>query len=142
MLRSATVLVSLLSILVSVGCDSSTNPSAGGGPGDVARGQYLVTEVALCQDCHAARGPDGQFLADRWLLGQPLPFQPSAPMPVWADIAPPIAGLYGYTDEQAMTVLTQGVGKLGQTLRPPMPAYRFNARDAKDVLAYLRSLAK
>lgn len=107
---------------------------------DVVRGKYLVTRVGLCQDCHSPRGADGRFIADEWLQGQILPFKPTAPMPAWAEVAPAIAGLVGYTDEQALKALTQGVGVTGQPFRPPMPAYRLNDRDARDVIAYLRAV--
>jgi hypothetical protein len=61
------------------------------------------------------------------------------PMP-WADKSPDIAGLPGWTDEQAITFFM--TGKLnGAAPRPPMPAFRFNKEDARAVTAYLRSLA-
>ena len=58
----------------------------------------------------------------------------------WVGTAPPIAGLEGWTDQQAITFLTTGIDKDGKRPRPPMPEYRFNRTDAADVVAYLRSL--
>ncbi len=108
---------------------------------DAKRGEYLVTRVGMCQDCHTQRGDDGAFRMDRWLHGSPLPFAPSVPMPVWAAASPRIAGLPGYTDEAAVRFLTTGVTPAGSHARPPMPEFRFSEEDARDVVAYLRSLS-
>jgi mono/diheme cytochrome c family protein len=108
---------------------------------DLARGEYLVTKVGMCQDCHTQRGEGGAFRMDRWLHGTSLPFAPTVPMPVWAAAAPRIAGLPGYTDEAAVRFLTTGVTPAGTHARPPMPEFRFDVQDARDVVAYLRSLS-
>lgn len=108
---------------------------------DPQRGEYLVTRVGLCQDCHTQRGDDGAFRMDRWLQGTTLPFAPTVPMPVWAAASPRIAGLPGYTDEAAVRFLTIGVTPAGTHARPPMPEFRFDEADARDVVAYLRTLS-
>ena len=107
----------------------------------IAEGQRIVENVALCTDCHARRLPSGEFDRTHWLQGSVLAFQPLVKMP-WSADAPAIAGLPGYTDEKAMTLLTTGRLPSGEALRPPMPAYRLNESEAKAVVAYLRSLAK
>ena len=107
--------------------------------GNAVRGKYLATQTGLCQDCHSARDEKGQYLQEKWLQGAPIMFTPSIEIP-WAGTAPPIAGLEGWTDQQAITFLTTGVDKDGKRPRPPMPEYRFNRTDAADVVAYLRSL--
>ena len=104
---------------------------------DAVRGRYLVERVGLCQDCHSPRNERGEFVAERWLTGSPLPFAPTIPMP-WAQASKPIAGLPGLDDEQALTFLTTGVLPGGRTPLPPMPPYRFAHDDALDVIAYLR----
>lgn len=103
------------------------------------RGRYLVEHVGLCADCHSPRDEKGAFLRDRWLLGSPLPFQPTVPMP-WAPVAPPLAGLPSMTEAQAMTFLQTGQRPSGSPVRPPMPPFRFGAEDARAVVAYLKSL--
>ncbi|WP_415909415.1 c-type cytochrome [Oleiharenicola sp. Vm1] len=108
----------------------------------VARGRYLVENVAGCGDCHSPRDPRGQIPAGQHLMGTPLPFAPTVPMPAWAAQAPQIAGLPGYTDAQAVTLFTQGTKPDGSMPRPPMPQFRFTAEDARAVVAYLRSLKK
>ena len=67
-------------------------------------------------------------------------FKPLMEMP-WAAAAPGIAGLPGYTDEQAVAFLMTGVRPNGTKCLPPMPEYRMSHAEAGDVAAYLRSLA-
>lgn len=107
----------------------------------IERGRYLTFDVAGCIDCHSPRDQNGQFLADRHLTGAVLAFAPTVPMP-WAPAAPAIAGLEGYTDEQAVKFLMTGIRPSGVPPLPPMPAYRLNEADAKAVVAYLRSLGR
>lgn len=73
--------------------------------------------------------------------GPGLSFKPIMPMLVWAEKAPNIAGLPGWTDEQAVKFLMTGIAYNELPGRPPMPQYRFNLQDAEAVVAYLRSLA-
>jgi len=106
----------------------------------IERGRYLVEGVGMCIDCHSPRLATGEYDRSRWLMGSPLPFAPSVPMPAWAPAAPSIAGLENYTDEEAVKLMVTGVTPLESPLRPPMPQYRMNADDAEAVVAYLRSL--
>lgn len=107
------------------------------------RGQYLVERVGLCIDCHSPRHPDGSFDRARWLTGAPIAFAPTMPMPTWAPVAPPLAGVIaGYTDEQAVRLLVTGLNRHNQPPRPPMPPYAFSRSDAEAVVAYLRSLGE
>ena len=58
----------------------------------------------------------------------------------WANV-PRNKGLPGYSDEQALRLLTEGaIGRDGKQLRPPMPRFRMTPQDAADVIAFLRSL--
>jgi mono/diheme cytochrome c family protein len=106
----------------------------------IERGKYLVERVAMCIDCHSPRTPTGEFDQKRWLQGSVLDFAPRHPIPNWTDIAPAIAGLPGYTEEEAVRLLETGLGPNGKPLRPPMPPYRLNHEDALAVVAYLKSL--
>jgi mono/diheme cytochrome c family protein len=106
----------------------------------VARGKYLVEQVGLCDDCHTPRDERGKPIAANYLQGAPIGFKPVAPVPVWADKAPAIAGLPGWDDAAAIKFLMTGIAYNGLPPRPPMPAYRFNRQDAEAVLAYLKSL--
>ncbi len=109
-------------------------------PPSVENGKHIVENVAMCADCHTPRNASGKFDRNQWLQGAPLPFEPTVEMP-WASAAPPIAGLPTYSDEQAVTLFMTGESRLGQPLRPPMPSYRFTEQEARDVVAYLHTLA-
>ena len=106
----------------------------------VARGKYLVEQTGMCADCHTQmteKGPD----MSKHLQGAVLPFKPTVPVPDWAERSANIAGLKGWSDEEAVKFLTTGVDPNGKHARPPMPAYRYNKKDAQAITAYLKSLA-
>jgi mono/diheme cytochrome c family protein len=107
--------------------------------GDVERGRYLVTNVAMCVECHSPRDERGDIVRGQEFTGAPIPFPP--PWPGWALRAPRNRGLPGYTTPLAIRLLTQGaVDREGRQLRPPMPRFRMSLQDAADVVAYLKSL--
>ena len=106
----------------------------------IERGRHLVEDVVLCADCHSPRDEHGEFVRGKWLRGSPLGFAPSLPMPAWAAVAPRIAGLPTYGDAEAVELLTKGNTNHGGSPRPPMPAFRFTADEAKAIIAYLRAI--
>ncbi len=107
----------------------------------LTRGRYLAEEVAKCQECHTPRTDTGALDSSRWLQGAPIWIQPVQHFPNWADRAPALAGLPGYSDEQMRRVLEQGVGLNGRhSLRPPMHEYHMTPADSQAIIAYLRSL--
>jgi mono/diheme cytochrome c family protein len=108
----------------------------------VARGKYIVEQVAMCTDCHSPRNERGEFIKERWLQGAPLDFKNIVPMPKWAEVAPPLAGIPGWTEAQIVTLLTTGKDQKGEPPDPPMPPYRMTKDDATAVAAYLASLGK
>ena len=93
------------------------------------RGRYLVTRVGMCADCHGPglRGANLAFLA------------PGLP-PAVARKAPRIAGLPQLSSAQAVNFFQSGLLPNGRQARPPMPAFRLRADDARAVTAYLKSL--
>ncbi|ATC63917.1 hypothetical protein CMV30_08110 [Nibricoccus aquaticus] len=105
----------------------------------VERGRNLVEKVAQCADCHTPRLATGQLDRSRWLQGAPLGFKPLMEMP-WMPVAPGIAGLPGYTEEQAIAFFMTGVRPNGTKCLPPMPEYALSREEAAEVVAYLRSL--
>ena len=107
----------------------------------IQRGQYLVENVSLCAECHTPKTDKGEYDRTQWLQGDVLDFKPDHPMP-FAAAAPPIAGMPGFTDGQALKFLETGIDVTGRPAMPPMPQYRFNHNDALAVLAYLRSLKR
>jgi mono/diheme cytochrome c family protein len=108
---------------------------------NLAHGKYIVDGVGMCGDCHTPRGEKGEPVPGKTLQGAVLGIKPIAPVPVWADKTPNIAGLPGWTNEQAVKFLMTGDAYNGLPGRPPMPRYRMNRQDAEAVVAYLRSLA-
>jgi len=106
----------------------------------VARGRYLVEGVALCGECHTPRIADGSLDRGRWLQGGPVIVERPGFVRDWAVVVPPIAGLPTYGESEAVRLLTEGVGREGKPLRPPMPRFRFSTPDAEAIAAYLRSL--
>ena len=109
--------------------------------GSPQRGQYLVTHMAMCIECHSERDGEGNIVQGRQFMGGTIPSRPAWAVD-WAERAPRNAGLPGYNDEQALRLLTEGaIARDGRQLRPPMPRYRMTPEDAADVIAFLRSLS-
>jgi mono/diheme cytochrome c family protein len=109
--------------------------------GAVARGKYLVENVAMCGQCHTPRDSNGSAARDRWLQGSPVPWTPSQPDSNWPINAPRIGGTpLPASDADMVKLLTTGVWTTGTQLRPPMPQFRMNRSDAEAVVAYLKSL--
>jgi mono/diheme cytochrome c family protein len=107
--------------------------------GNIAHGRYLAEHVAMCIECHSRRDAQGNIIESEAFLGGPIPVAPAGAD--WANRAPRNRGLPGYTDEQALRLLTEGaIGRDGRQLRLPMPRFRMTTQDAADVIAFLRSL--
>jgi mono/diheme cytochrome c family protein len=106
----------------------------------IERGRYLVERASMCIDCHTPMDAKGMPDRARWMQGSPIMFKPTVKVPAWADTAPSLAGLVGYTDAQVVRALQTGVGATGNQLRPPMPGFRFSKEDADAVVAFLRTL--
>ncbi len=108
--------------------------------GAVARGKYIVTEVAKCGNCHTPRGQNGELDYSRWLAGGPVPYLPARPESDWPLQCPRIGGLPPASDTQMITLLTTGIWVTGKPLRLPMPEFHMTRADAEAVLAYLKSV--
>lgn len=108
----------------------------------IERGKYIVDQLAMCSECHTPRNAGGRLQRAQYLLGAPVPVSapPFSDMH-WALKAPAIAGLSGYSDEQGIRLLMDGITADGRRPNPPMPRYRMNRTDAEAVVAYLKSLS-
>ena len=110
----------------------------------VARGKYLVEEVAKCQDCHTPKNAKGEPDAAKWMKGGPLGFQPAQPVPGWHAGAPDLTSTSRiwarWGDSGFVKFLTTGLNPRGHAADPPMPAYKLTEEDAGAVMAYLKSL--
>ena len=120
----------------------------GGGPdaaGLLKHGAYLVNAAILCGDCHTPKDDRGKPDLARHLRGGPVPVRPKKETAKWADMAPDITsrGLGGKWGEAAVVkFLMTGIDPDGKKARPPMPAFRLNALDARAVALYLQSLPR
>jgi mono/diheme cytochrome c family protein len=120
---------------------ATTAPAANAAAGSaVARGQYLVEDVAMCGTCHTPRHSNGTLDRSQWLAGAPVPYQPSQPTTDWPALAPRIAGLPPASNDGMVTLLTTGVWITGKQLREPMPKFHMTKADAESVVAYLKSV--
>jgi len=108
---------------------------------EVARGKYLVEQVARCGDCHSPHNDKGEPIPGKELHGAALSTKPVTPRPDWADGAPNIAGLRGWDDQDAVKFLMTGLAYNDLPARPPMPQYHLNKEDAEAIVAYLKSLS-
>jgi len=106
----------------------------------MARGEYLVSHVAMCVQCHTPRDGNGELDRTRLLKGAPIPLRSPFPHQGWAFAAPAIAGLPGWTNHDAVALLTTGRRLTGYTPKAPMPPFRLSRDDADAVIAFLRSL--
>lgn len=107
----------------------------------VTRGEYLVTSIGGCNDCHTPMTPQGPDMAHS-LQGADLIFAPTIQIP-WAPHAPSIAGIpNGYTEEQLAAFLQTGVRPNGSHALPPMPQFRLNEEDATAIAAYISTLPR
>jgi mono/diheme cytochrome c family protein len=108
---------------------------------EAGRGKYFAEQVAMCVQCHTPRDATGRLLRDKYLGGAPVPVEsPPYTKTKWAMRAPAIAGLPGYTSEQGIRLLTEGITANGRRPDPPMPPFRFTRADAAAIVAYLKSL--
>ncbi len=110
----------------------------------VARGKYLVEEVAKCQDCHSARLASGELDKEKWLKGATLDFAPTHEIKTWHKTAPDITGgsalFKRWTEKGVTEFLMTAKNPRGGVADPPMPAYKLTRADAEAIVAYLKSL--
>ena len=113
---------------------------AGGAAAEVARGKYLVEDVAVCGQCHTPRDSNGNLDRTRRLQGASVPYLPSRPEMDWPLNAPRIGGTPPANDADMIKLLTTGIWTDGKHLRLPMPQFRMDRGDAEAVVAYLKSV--
>ena len=84
----------------------------------------------------------GALIEDEEFMGAPFPVAPPGFMPQgdWCVSTPRIAGLPGYTDDEAIEFFMNGARLGRHQPKWPMPPFHMNRTDAEAVVAYLRSL--
>lgn len=120
--------------------DKTAAPPVPSSPADIARGKYIVENVAMCPQCHTPRQSDGELDSRRPLDGAAEFFQPPHPDANWPLKAPRIGGNPPASDQDLIKLLMTGVWTDGKPLRLPMMPFRMNEADAKAVVAYLKSV--
>jgi mono/diheme cytochrome c family protein len=134
------LLLTLISILATGVSWGQVKPQNTTGGAAVARGKYIVEDVAMCELCHTRRDQSGQPDQGNRLMGGPVQLRATYTAPKWADTAPRIAGRPPGTDAEFIRLLTTGIGHTGVPPSPPMPPFRMTREDAEAVLAYLKTL--
>jgi hypothetical protein len=113
----------------------------------LGRGKYLVESVAICFECHSERDfskpgwpiPPGRVGGGRVLSGEGTPEPVVAP-----NISPDATtGIGGWSDDEIIRAIREGVGRDGRLLNPEMP-YRYfrglNSVELRSIVMYLRSI--
>jgi mono/diheme cytochrome c family protein len=110
----------------------------------IARGKYLVEEVAKCQDCHTPKMDNGNYIKSMWMKGATLNLAPAAPVPGWHSTTPDVTGgsaLWKRWGDAGMVAFFEtGKTPRGSAPGAPMPTYKLTHEDAEAVVAYLKSL--
>ncbi len=114
----------------------------------VRRGAYLVT-IGHCMECHSAWSHgSSDFKTGLGRGGRVFPAREGSAEGSSGSIAPnitsdPAAGIGAWTDREIGRAITQGIGRDGRMLKPPM-AYGYYAglreADLADIVAYLRTV--
>jgi mono/diheme cytochrome c family protein len=136
MRTSWTALVRALVLLLSLPALASANPQ------QVERGRYLAYDVAMCVQCHTPRDADGALIAGQEFMGAPFPLTPPAFMSggEWCIVTPRIAGLPGFTEDEAVRFFMNGARLGKHQPKWPMPPFHLSREDAEAIVAYLMSI--
>lgn len=109
----------------------------------LARGEYLMSSIVACGNCHSPRDENGRFiegmeLAGAFVIDEPA-FRAYAP-----NITPDVeTGIGSWTDEEIIRAVREGIRPDGSVMGPPMayPFYRdISDRDMRAIVAYLRNV--
>jgi mono/diheme cytochrome c family protein len=110
----------------------------------IARGKYLVEEVARCQDCHTPKMDNGSFIKSQWMKGAAISVMPAAPIQGWRAAAPditPAGAIWKRWGDDGLTAfLETGKSPRGAKAGAPMPTYNLKREDAEAIVAFLKSL--
>jgi hypothetical protein len=110
----------------------------------LARGKYLVEEMAKCQECHTAKTASGEPDKAKWLKGGLLAVKPVDEIPKWHASTPDLTATSALWQRWGVDGLVKfletGKNPRGNAADPPMPAYKMQHDDAVAVVTYLKSL--
>ena len=110
----------------------------------IARGKYLVDQVAKCGMCHTPTDETGKADTSRYLKGGALNLQAIQAVEKWHKTAPDITSTsrlwQRWGDAGFVKFLETAAGPTGHPADPPMPAYKLSHEDAQAITDYLKSL--
>lgn len=120
-------------------------------PEMIARGGYIVNQIGACGACHTSRDGDTMkdFLTkgertDRFLAGGMFMEVDSIGKLWMPNITPDVeTGIGGWSDDEIMRTIRDGVHKTGRLMVPMMPfnSYKYMSDDdVTSVVAYLRTV--
>jgi cytochrome c553 len=111
------------------------------------QGRYLVESVTICFECHSERDfskPGWPIPAGRVGSGRILWGEGSANQVVAPNITPDVAtGIGGWSDEEIVRAIQDGIAKNGRLLNPEMPSRYFRSLsddEVHSIVLYLRSI--
>lgn len=129
--------------------DSGTGKPDSGAPADpVARGKYIVENIAVCGDCHTPRKMDGTFDARKALSGVECfvdadPADDTVGCLSSRNLTSHETGLKNRSDQEIKDMFTKGERPDGKSLHPFMPYWvlgNMSDEDADAIVAYLRTV--
>jgi mono/diheme cytochrome c family protein len=136
----------LLTLTLVAAC-SSDDDDTSSIESSVARGKYIVDNVAVCQDCHTPRDEMGAPIAAQYLAGAACFAQlPNGSCLNTRNLTNHETGLLNRTDDEIKRMITDGIRPAAtgdEALSPVMPYYVFHnmsAADLDSVVAYLRTV--
>lgn len=107
------------------------------------RGTYLERAIVACGNCHTPMGPDGP-LPGMELAGGLEISEPGLLTAYTPNITPDVeTGIGGWSDEELIRAIREGVHPDGSIIRPPMPIVHYRGmsdRDVRAIVAYVRSV--
>src|SRR4029077_1000411 len=93
-------------IILGFSAFASALPNCASADDEVARGKYIVENVAKCTECHSPRSQNEELGTGLSLNGAKLEFKPITPNASWAESAPNIRGIRGYNEQAAVTLFS------------------------------------
>lgn len=122
----------------------------GGSAGEVelvARGQYLVDNLAACADCHTPRDAMGAHIEGQYLAGAECFIRLDSGVCLHtSNLTNHETGLASRTDAEIRRMIVDGIRSTptgDEILNPEMPFYAFHNltdRDVDSIVAYLRTV--
>ncbi|MBV8516929.1 MAG: c-type cytochrome [Acidobacteria bacterium] len=112
-------------------------PAPEAGDASVARGEYLVRNVAVCGGCHSAdaKNPDGALAGGKEFRNWRIGVARASNLTSDAD-----TGIGGWTDAELVRAIRNGVRRDGRLLAPVMPYEWFHELSDADAFAIARYL--